>query len=630
MTGEVTSNASIDDHVDQEIGACLNITAPRSFFLFAGAGSGKTRSLVKALDRLRRDHAAHLRLRGQKIGVITYTNAACDEIISRIRFDPLFEVRTIHSFAWVLIGGFDHDIREWLRVSLGEAIVELREEERRGRPGTQASRNRLAQIERKQQRLEGLSAVRKFVYSPTGDNRERDALNHSEVIKLCSTFLNEKSTMQRILVNQYPVLLIDESQDTNRELIEALIVVQASHGGRFCMGLLGDTMQRIYGEGKVQIEEALPHDWAKPKKSLNHRCPQRIVKLINKIRGAVDNHEQTARTDKEHGFIRFFILGSDVSDKASAEREARMRMAGITGDKDWGDELKCKTLILEHHMAARRMHFHEMFKPLYAFDDYRTGLLDGSLPAVRFFADQVLPLVKAETAGDKFAVARIVKKLSPILYVETLRNASDQLQQLEKAKLAIQRLMSLVRSGKATFGDVLQSVFEVELFAIPESLSPFCVVSKIEDGAHEMTDDFDDQLSVRQKALAEFLATPFSQIEPYASYIKGEASFDTHQGVKGREFPRVMVIMDDEEARGFLFSYEKLFGAKRSSRADSDRHAGGEETTVDRTRRLFYVTCSRARESLALVAYSDSPMSVRSHLLNSGWCDEEEIVMDLV
>lgn len=95
MIEENASSEGLDDYVDEEIGACLSIAEPRSFFLFAGAGSGKTRSLVKGLDHLRRDHAQHLRLHGQKIGVITYTNAACDEITSRIQSDPLIEVRTI-------------------------------------------------------------------------------------------------------------------------------------------------------------------------------------------------------------------------------------------------------------------------------------------------------------------------------------------------------------------------------------------------------------------------------------------------------------------------------------------------------------------------------------------------------
>jgi DNA helicase II / ATP-dependent DNA helicase PcrA len=48
-----------------------------------------------------------------------------------------------------------------------------------------------------------------------------------------------------------------------------------------------------------------------------------------------------------------------------------------------------------------------------------------------------------------------------------------------------------------------------------------------------------------------------------------------------------MVIISDEEARSFLFSYEKLFGAKEKSATDLKNESEGTETTIDRTRRLF-------------------------------------------
>jgi DNA helicase-2/ATP-dependent DNA helicase PcrA len=70
-----------------------------------------------------------------------------------------------------------------------------------------------------------------------------------------------------------------------------------------------------------------------------------------------------------------------------------------------------------------------------------------------------------------------------------------------------------------------------------------------------------------------------------------------------------------------MFSFDKLFGAKE----DSTRRDPGKETSIDRTRRLFYVTCSRAEDSLALVAYTSSPEKVRDNVIREGWFKEEEI-----
>ena len=124
--------------------------------------------------------------------------------------------------------------------------------------------------------------------------------------------------------------------------------------------------------------------------------------------------------------------------------------------------------------------------------------------------------------------------------------------------------------------------------------------------------------SERAKAIEMFLKAPFSQVEPFATYLSSNAHFDTHQGVKGLEFDRVMVIMDDEEARGFLFKYEDLFGGKSSG-----------EKTVEATRRLFYVTCSRAKQSLALIAHTRTPERVRKFVVQEGWFSGDEIITDI-
>ncbi len=66
------------------------------------------------------------------------------------------------------------------------------------------------------QRIEWLSVPRRFTYSPNGDNFGQDSLSHAEVLKITAAFIETKPSMQAILVNRFPFLLIDESQDTNR------------------------------------------------------------------------------------------------------------------------------------------------------------------------------------------------------------------------------------------------------------------------------------------------------------------------------------------------------------------------------------------------------------------------------
>ena len=126
-------------------------------------------------------------------------------------------------------------------------------------------------------------------------------------------------------------------------------------------------------------------------------------------------------------------------------------------------------------------------------------------------------------------------------------------------------------------------------------------------------------------ALLSLMQASFSEIDIYRRYVSGSASFDTHQGVKGLEFERVMVIMDDTEARGFMFGYGKLLGAKAPSERDLKNIQEGKDNSIDRTRRLLYVTCSRVKRGLALVANLTNPDSVKSHVIRNGWFAEDEV-----
>lgn len=60
-----------------------------------------------------------------------------------------------------------------------------------------------------------------------------------------------------------------------------------------------------------------------------------------------------------------------------------------------------------------------------------------------------------------------------------------------------------------------------------------------------------------------------------------------------------------------MFAYDELFGAKGKSDADLKNEAAGKETTIDRTRRLFY--CAKAVEA------------AKTAMTELGWFAEDEI-----
>ncbi|MBR9880918.1 MAG: ATP-dependent helicase [Gammaproteobacteria bacterium] len=628
MVSLVDMGSPENDHqADLAINECLNPESPNSFFLYAGAGSGKTYSLVRALEKFEELHGERFRRAGKKVGVITFTNAACDEIVERVKGDPLFHISTIHSFCWLQIKHFHDDIRRWLCAEIPIEIEELEQREAKGRVGTQASIARQRSIISNKERLEWLSKRREFTYNPNGDNFGKASLSHSDVLKICADFLRSKPSFQQLVVNRYPFLLIDESQDTNKRLIEALFFVEEQQKERFGLGLIGDMMQRIYGDGKHDLGVQLPPRWVRPVKEMNRRSLSRIVALANDIRSQNDEHRQKALEGKDGGHVRLFITSSNNPDKPGFEKYVREQMANVSGDDIWNDYEEVKHLVLEHMMAAVRMGFSEMYSALRAHNRFSTALNSGDLPAVNFFSESVLPLYEHEISGAAHAVmTHLRRSKSPLLYNANLKYLPENGNPLLFLKSAIKEVVDLIYNNpEASFYEVLQCVAKYNLFDVPQSLAPFSEQMKIDDEDLAPEEDEGEKVSSLD-AIQNFLHTPFRQIVPYKKYVRSEGAFDTHQGVKGREFDRVLVVMDDEEAGGFLFSYEKLFEVKSPTKGDVEKQLKGEETGIDRTRRLFYVTCTRAEKSLALVAYSQQPTLLKEKVVSKGWFEDYEVV----
>src|SRR5690606_3002854 len=174
-------------------------------------------------------------------------------------------------------------------------------------------------------------------------------------------FIKSKDMFKQILINRFPVIFIDESQDTKKELIDALFELQIQNEEKFSLGLFGDTMQRIYADGKENLGVGLPDKWVKPAKKMNHRSKPRIVDLINKIRKDIDGKEQLSRIESTGGIVRFFAV-SRTKDKFETEERIRQKMQEATNDDKWaGEDAEIMTLTLEHHMAAKRMGFANFF-----------------------------------------------------------------------------------------------------------------------------------------------------------------------------------------------------------------------------------------------------------------------------
>lgn len=636
MKGQSMSTAiSTPNAVVEQIFKYMDLENPKSFLLFAGAGSGKTRTLVEALELMKQRYATELSMSGRKIAIITYTNAACEEIKRRIFFDANFMVSTIHSFCWDLIKPFTNDIKAWLEVKLAADIEKLSSAIAKSRSpsGVTAIRNQRS-LASKQKRLSNLEKIKSFTYSPSTSRAEKGALNHAEVLGIAAYLLASEALLRKILWNKFPVLLIDESQDTNKELLESLIATQQENPFQLCLGLFGDMMQRIYSGGKSDLASPLPDGWESPSIVVNYRCPVRIVDLINNIRITDDDHQQIPAPNAKKGAARLFLVDMSVpKDKTEVEREVSDQMSEYTNDAAWKDSSAVIALTLEHHMAAKRGGFADFFLPFLEIEKLRDAAINGESQEIKFLTLQFAPLVRAIRQQDDFEIATIMRRYSPLLESSNLALEDDPINVLRSAQAYIDKIKS------ALDGEVSQSIINIcsllsdgKILRLPEVFMLHLGSDmKFEPGEDEENDDEalldKSSAEAEQDAWRESLSASTTQLENYVNYVSSSSAYDTHQGVKGLEFPRVMVILDDDEARGFLFSYEKLLGAEPLSDADKTNERKGSDSSPKRSRRLFYVTCSRAQESLAVVAYTKAPGLVVRNVTASGWFKEDEIVL---
>ena len=606
---------NIDSQVDETLEKCILATPRKSFFLFAGAGSGKTYSLVTLLKKIRKSIGKNLLLQGKNVAVITYTNAARDEIINRLDYSPVFHISTIHSFVWDIINYYQTEIKKFYCQSIREELRMINEK-------LDAAKNKTAKTyltneDKKnylEERLKKAEAIERFVYNPNGSNPEYNALNHAEVIKISVQMIMNNLMLQQIITQRYPILLIDESQDTKKELVDAFFKIQENFGDVFTLGLLGDQKQRIYTDGKANMASIIPQGWEQPVKQMNYRCAKRIVALANTIAEDIDiRGKQISRAGAIEGFARLFVVRQpNEVNKDEIERTVMKAMYDLTNDAKWfGVNVDVKILTLEHKMAARRLGFEEFFEAFSNVPKYKMTLLQGTVPELEFLTKEVLTI--ADSMKEDGGVAlEILKSYSPLLSKQSSEKPYELYLRCREKAISISNKVD----NNCSIREVVTAVCESQLLTVPEIIRQACELTSA---------DSKDQLEEDLQAWIKVMDMPINVVRNYDDYVSQRTRFDTHQGVKGLEFDRVMVIIDDSEAKGFMFSYDKLFGVKEPTAADIKHSEAGEESSIDRTQRLFYVTCTRAKESLAVVMYTSDPDKVKNQAMNKGWFTEQEI-----
>ncbi|MBP5892154.1 UvrD-helicase domain-containing protein [Streptomyces scabiei] len=613
----MSSRASAPDTpADIELRSLLDGDHLKCFVMVAGAGSGKTTSLVKALNHVVTRHGTRLRSRTQNVACITYTEVAAKEIHSDVGNSPLVAVSTIHSFLWSLVKPFQRDIAKWVQRRVDKKVQELIEKQE-----SYSSRTRKTTIEKDSSDLEKLHTQRKLLnevehYSyGTGSDYVKGVLGHEDIVTMVPELILGSSLFARVVANKFPYIFVDESQDTFPNVVEALKHVSTQAQGAVCLGFFGDPMQQIYQRGMGAISRE--PGWDQIEKPENFRSSNKVLEVINRVRSEADGLVQVPGrpVDKRvEGEFFFFVLPSDDRRSEHLERvrlwlEQHSNAGSWAADSTDYDE-NAKILMIVHRMVARRMSFEQLYA---AFHDSGSKSLkatfdEGNAWPLRPFEDVILPICAADTI-DSPSVIAVLREHSAVLDMET--PGPDIRTRMMLAREAVGRLRKSVETaGLGSVGTVLRTAVKTGLVAADPRLSAYLEP----EGEHA-----DIVLSPETvEVLDAFTACDIGELPAYFKYIGQHSPYSTQHGTKGAEFPKVIVVLDDEEGDWGLYSYEKLFGIKDLSDADKKNLATGKDSVLERTRRLLYVCVSRAVDSLAVVLFAGDIVTAKLAIERSG------------
>lgn len=247
MTSRIDSP---DTQADRELRDVLDQDRLTGFTMVAGAGSGKTTSLVKALAHVTRTRGPSLLAKTQRVACITYTEVAAREIHAEIGNDSLALVSTIHSFLWSLAKPFQKDIGAWVSCRIDEAIAELLAKQGAYTSRTQSATKEkdTADLKKRRHQQAAVKTVTRWTYGVAG-NYSLGVLGHADVLKMVPEMIRERDLLARLVARQFPFIFVDESQDTFPAVVECLKRVWVLAEGKMCLGFFGDPMQQIYQQG---------------------------------------------------------------------------------------------------------------------------------------------------------------------------------------------------------------------------------------------------------------------------------------------------------------------------------------------------------------------------------------------
>lgn len=595
------------------------------FLLSGGAGSGKTYTLVEVITQIIRENPH------SKIACVTYTNAAVMEIENRVNHRNL-HVSTIHDFLWNCIGNFQKELQLAVINLINDGVITRGITDSLPLPlDYYSNRDEPATIQY-QEHIQLSKGV----------------ISHDEVLVVAEYMFAHYKKLNDIIQRKYPFVLIDEYQDTNETVIKILLEHFKKSNTKSVVGFFGDSMQCIYDDGVGDIERYIhPNgDVYEVRKVQNRRNPQNVIDLANKIRtdGLIQQPSDDGRApnmDQETGGVKAGTTRFIYTDKEDLKLDAVRDY--LNKEEYWNltPDGETKELNLTHNLISEKagfgalMEIHQSDKIIDYRDRVKKFVNENGVDTDGLTFGQVL-----EKLCQLYTDPKDVKKFTPTESMKPFIDAHPELMCLATTydynaflKMYVDK-DQLVDDKKQNEGEEAKkgsnrSGLIKYLYSIEESIALYednafadflrktqIKISKLEDKRRlkaiitEISNSTDlsigEVVELAQKyslvgkddVLEKYKMTnpyvfyrvsqvPYQEFRNLYQYLEGATPFSTQHKTKGAEFDNVFVILDNGNWRNYNF--EKLFTSEDFN-----------NSVVKRTRKLFYVCCTRAKNNLAV------------------------------
>ncbi|MFM7457300.1 MAG: ATP-dependent helicase, partial [bacterium] len=413
------------------------------------------------------------------------------------------------------------------------------------------------------------------------------------------------------------------------------------------IGFFGDAMQSIYDDGIGDLNEYIEKSAIQEiKKEQNRRNPQLVIDLANKLR--TDCITQKASSDikapnmQDHQIKQGSVLF--IYSQNGGIEQLKIFLSNEHG-WDFSDSSKTKELNLTHNLIAEKAGFKTLMDiydkdPIIALKDdilerWKTSksihineedsfdqvvdqmqlrnkerqlkkevllhkhpelynsLKDKPFKEVKkiyFSKDQLIDDKKQDEndenkKGSKrdnlinhlFKIQNNINLYQAKQYNEFLRKTEYEIKNIESKIALKKKIEELANTDDKTIEEIIKLANESGICLIDDKLDNF--------------KNHNEYLYNRVEGVK------FSEFQKLYEYLEGKTPFSTQHKTKGSEYDNVLVILDNGNWNKYNFEY--LFAPLEKNSDSTDR-------VLKRTRKIFYVCCTRAKENLAVFYHEPS------------------------